>query len=1059
MRTGKRSRVQNGLPMSMVLAALLFVLSGWGAPTSAEGGLPKIEIAADTEGQRLTVDGEDFMVLGMNWGYVPIGTNYSFDLWGKSDEYVLRVIEREMPLLQALGINAIRQYNGIPPRWVQYIYETYGIFTVLNHPMGRYGYNLDGVWYPSTDYSDPKFRDAIRDEMIAIVDEFADTPGILMWLLGNENNYGLSWSSFEIEALPEGEQQGARARHLYSMLGEVIDAIHATKDPRPVAIANGDLQYIDIIVEECPNLDIFGSNVYRGISARNFFQEIKDKLDVPALFTEFGADAFNARTMTEDQISQARYLVGQWQEIYEQSAGKGRVGNAIGGLTFQWNDGWWKYLQETNLEIHDTNASWPNGGYVEDFVEGNNNMNEEWWGICAKGFPDEEGLFENYPRAAYYALQDAYELDPYGANTNIAAIRSHFGRIVPALAATTGHGSRALLIAESIRRARVSGMRLELETINTGGTRVSTPEFESNEDVGYPAFQGFDTMQSFFVDFEAQPSDNVTGSLSLNILGEVPTNPIDEIFYENRGRSRTVTSESGSFEFDSIERVKVYSSDVQWNEPDFRLHGFYRSGHYHWGYEKGDFFGLYREANYGENIDIYNGVAPIGVEIEGRRSLSGLVVALGPELWWGANPAFLAKYQRQIGSFRTTALFHEDIAEQSAINSSSAVPLPETRKGSLQIATTRGTIGLELGGLWSGETKVGESFQIADELSDGSYNMLQDRVEAADAFGAKAKITWQRGGLHFYAQGAYMGLVADGGPDQTVTYTGWHLKDSGSGNQKNVLTGIAISRGRFQISPNFLWQKPILGPIPFDVPAPGRPRNVLDDPFAVRGNRETVGTELLITFDPTPATWMWQWDNDIREDAPFAASLGFIHRHQPTTQDASIGILADGSTTFAFPGAPPARDLWEIRSRIVGSRSNLRYVANFFGGTGEPKGSDTRKITRFGGSGRVAWNNYSVEGYAKFDDWGPYDYHRDGNETFPAQLMADVSRTLGAPVWFGAPQTRFGVRGQWRSLDRHSSRYCPVEILNPLGGLDCDPTGPGNQGEEWEIRTYLHLSL
>ena len=29
-------------------------------------------------------------------------------------------------------------------------------------------------------------------------------PGVLMWLLGNENNYGLSWKSSEIEALPRG---------------------------------------------------------------------------------------------------------------------------------------------------------------------------------------------------------------------------------------------------------------------------------------------------------------------------------------------------------------------------------------------------------------------------------------------------------------------------------------------------------------------------------------------------------------------------------------------------------------------------------------------------------------------------------------------------------------------------------------------------------------------------------------------------------------------------------------------------------------------------------------
>jgi hypothetical protein len=41
------------------------------------------------------------------------------------------------------------------------------------------------------------------------------------------------------------------------------------------------------------------------------------------------------------------------------------------------------------------------------------------------------------------------------------------------------------------------------------------------------------------------------------------------------------------------------------NAKDFDLRGFYRKGHYHWAYE-GDFW-LYPEANYGPNLDIYNG--------------------------------------------------------------------------------------------------------------------------------------------------------------------------------------------------------------------------------------------------------------------------------------------------------------------------------------------------------------------------------------------------------------------------------------------------------------------
>ena len=127
---------------------------------------------------------------------------------------------------------------------------------------------------------------------------------------------------------------------------------------------------------------------------------------------------------------QARYLVGQWQEIYEQSAGKGRVGNAIGGMIFQWSDGWWKFRQEERLDIHDTNASWPNGAYPEDYVEGENNMNEEWWGITPR-VPDHRGLYDVYPRAAYYALREAFTLDPYAPARPGPTSAPHFATIRP----------------------------------------------------------------------------------------------------------------------------------------------------------------------------------------------------------------------------------------------------------------------------------------------------------------------------------------------------------------------------------------------------------------------------------------------------------------------------------------------------------------------------------------------------------------------------------------------------------------------------------------------------
>ena len=57
-----------------------------------------------------------------------------------------------------------------------------------------------------------------------------------------------------------------------------------------------------------------------------------------------------------------------------------------------------------------------------------------------------------------------------------------------------------------------------------------------------------------------------------------------------------------------------------------------------------------------------------------------------------------------------------------------------------------------------------------------------------------------------------------------------------------------------------------------------------------------MGGEILLTFDPTPGTWMYEWDNDRAEDAPFAASLGFVYRHLPTSQDAAILFTGAGGS-------------------------------------------------------------------------------------------------------------------------------------------------------------------
>ena len=320
-------------------------------------------------------------------------------------------------------------------------------------------------------------------------------------------------------------------------------------------------------------------------------------------------------------------------------------------------------------------------------------------------------------------------------------------------------------------------------------------------------------------------------------------------------------------------------------------------------------------------------------------------------------------------------------------------------------------------------------------------------------------MTYQKGRWNWYGQGAYMGLVAEGGPTAIPTYTGWNLKDSGQGNQVNALTGLAVGLGDWQIGPNFLWQKPIVGPMPHadDLAyTAGRPRNWLDDPFAVIWNRETTAGELMITYDPTPATWFWAWDSDLREDADLAASLSFVVKRHHTTADARL-FIADTGAVYAFGGGTPARDLWEVNSRVVNRLGGARMISHIYFGPAEPNGDNDRLVKRFGVDSRIVWPAVALAGHLKLNDYGPYDYHRDHNLTFPLQAMADLSYTLGRPKWFGDPQTRIGIRATYRTLDRYSPRYRPDGAADLLEG-ELYPDGMP-EGREWEFRTYLHLSI
>jgi len=370
----------------------------------------KTEFVKTSEGWRMHVNGTPFYVKGVTWSHTPVGYKYDYNLYEESEEKIRAVLERDMTMIRAAGGNAIR---GIPPlKWARYIHEKYNIHFILNDYYGRYGMMVDDVWVAQTNYQDPKVRKILIERWKKLANENKDTPGLIAYLIGNENNYGLEWKSAEIENLPVGERHAAKAKHLYSLFNEIAVEIKKIDPDHPVGIVNGDVQYLDLIIKECPAIDFLGANVYRGYNYTDLFTVVKAKLGKPVLITETGCDAYDAVQKKENQKAQAEYIYRNWADLYRNTGANGGAGNCIGALAFEFADEWWKHGQSVNLRIHDTEASWRNGAFQYDIAAGNN-MNEEWFGLCSIREEEAGGVHLVTPRAAYFVLKDLWRHDPY----------------------------------------------------------------------------------------------------------------------------------------------------------------------------------------------------------------------------------------------------------------------------------------------------------------------------------------------------------------------------------------------------------------------------------------------------------------------------------------------------------------------------------------------------------------------------------------------------------------------------------------------------------------------
>jgi hypothetical protein len=292
-----------------------------------------------------------------------------------------------------------------------------------------------------------------------------------------------------------------------------------------------------------------------------------------------------------------------------------------------------------------------------------------------------------------------------------------------------------------------------------------------------------------------------------------------------------------------------------------------------------------------------------------------------------------------------------------------------------------------------------------------------------------------------YAQGVYMGPLADGEP--FVARSGSQIADPGLGNRMDAEVGLTAVYGDFSLSPKFLYRHPIYDALP-SIPAIGISPRTYTDLFYVSKNREAVEGELVACYDPEGSTYFFDWNNDDREGAAFAASLSFLYNFYLGPTDRLNFVADNQGTVYSFnAGLPSVAGTWSLQGRaVVRPLPNLRLIATAVAGEAQSEGDPTQPLANFvGGSLRVALGRLSLNGELYRNYWGSEYWYRQFQEIFPVRAKLGFAYGLKDLSFMGETD-RIGLDLLYRS---------DTSMLAASGSDD--------QKECIEAQVYVNFSL